>query len=251
MSTNPEAVATATVVTRAHAAREAQGTNQTDFNNRSSQNDLQSSIATIQQQLIELEIETTSLTERRDAASHGQLIQPHERGGSLHTPPHQQPMHASTPSDALHLMELRAARAEATLNASRLLTSVLVATSTCEAELISLCSASLTTVYLHRLLESFGIHQQGPTVIEEDNQPAIAVAESDMQSQRTRHIARRYFKVRELINGTGHGTAEYDAPSIRVRYVRSEKNLSDAFTKPLPEVTLLRLRSQLLKPRNF
>ena len=120
MSTNPEAVATATVVTRAHAAREAQGTNQTDFNNRSSQNDLQSSIATIQQQLIELEIETTSLTERRDAASHGQLIQPHERGGSLHTPPHQQPMHASTPSDALHLMELRAARAEATLNASRL-----------------------------------------------------------------------------------------------------------------------------------
>jgi hypothetical protein len=128
---------------------------------------------------------------------------------------------------------------------------VLVDTSTCEAELISLCSASLTTVYLRRLLESFGIHQQGPTVIEEDNQPAIAVAESDMQSQRTRHIARRYFKVRELINGTGHGTAEYDAPSIRVRYVRSEKNLSDAFTKPLPEVTLLRLRSQLLKPRNF
>ena len=36
-----------------------------------------------------------------------------------------------------------------------------------------------------------------------------------------------------------------------IRCVRSEKNLSDAFTKPLPEVTLLRLRSQLLKPRNF
>ena len=136
MSTNPEAVATATVVTRAHAAREAQGTNQTDFNNRSSQNDLQSSIATIQQQLIELEIETTSLTERRDAASHGQLDPQHEHGGSLHTPPHQHPMHVSP-------------------------------------------------------------------------------------------------KRRTASN------------------VRSEKNLCDAFTKSLPEVTLLRLRSQLLKPRNF
>jgi hypothetical protein len=126
----------------------------------------------------------------------------------------------------------------------------LVALSTCEAETIALCSAAIKTVFLRRLLESFGAAQSAPTVIEEDNQAAIAVAESDMITSRVRHIPRRYFRVRELITGTGTGE-DYDAPDISVRYCKTDYNLSDLLTKATDKPTLIRHTTAIFKPRRF
>ena len=78
----------------------------------------------------------------------------------------------------------------------------------------------------------------------EDNQSAIAVAHSDMINSRSRHIARRYFKVRELL----HGTPD-DPASIVVRYIESAANVADAFTKAVDVDTLVRHRDAMLQLR--
>ena len=123
----------------------------------------------------------------------------------------------------------------------------LVAMSSMEAELIALCSAALVTVHLRGIavemqpssLETTTACE--PTVVLEDNQSAICVAESDMISKRAQHIPRRYFKVRELLSGPN--------PDIRLRWVKSALNLADAFTKNLTPDILSRLRCRFLVDR--
>ena len=128
----------------------------------------------------------------------------------------------------------------------------LVALSTCEAETIALCSAAIKTVFLRRLLSSFGAAQSMPTIIEEDNQAAIAVAESDMITSRIRHIPRRYFRIRELIQGTGSLVdGDYDPPDIAIRYCNTDYNLSDLLTKATDKETLRRHRAVLFRTSRF
>lgn len=73
-----------------------------------------------------------------------------------------------------------------------------VAQSTAEAELIAVSAAAQEAAHLKFLLEELGFPQQ-PIVIYEDNQPCIKIAENPITSSKTKHIARRYFYVREAI----------------------------------------------------
>jgi hypothetical protein len=98
-----------------------------------------------------------------------------------------------------------------------------VALSTAEAELIALCDAVKHCVWLRRILLELSVLQSGPTLIHEDNQAAIAIAQHDVFHSRSRHIDLRYFYVRERLL----------AGDVRVAYCRSDDMLADLFTKPL------------------
>ena len=113
-----------------------------------------------------------------------------------------------------------------------------------QAEIIALCIAGLAVVYLRGLLSEFGVAMEGPTTIMEDNQSAIFVSESEMISRRARHIPRRYFKIRELLTGSG-----IEGPHVAITYIESSLNTSDAFTKALDEPTFIRHRGTMLKSR--
>ena len=69
-----------------------------------------------------------------------------------------------------------------------------------------------------------------------DNQSAIAIAYNPEMHQRTKHIDRRHFFIRELVeNGT-----------LRVPFVRSADNLGDFFTKSQPKKLFFPMRDIIM-----
>jgi hypothetical protein len=96
-----------------------------------------------------------------------------------------------------------------------------VATSTTEAEYISLFETAKEAVWLRRLLRSLGYPCVGATPIYEDNLSCISLTRDDAPHYRTKHIDVKFHFTRgEIINGT-----------IEVRQVSSEENVADIFTK--------------------
>jgi len=76
-----------------------------------------------------------------------------------------------------------------------------VDTSTTGAELTELFLASNDVMGFRNLLREIGFVLQGPTVMYEDNQPAIAVAEGERNlAQKTKHLEIRTWKLRERID---------------------------------------------------
>ena len=114
-----------------------------------------------------------------------------------------------------------------------------VAQSAAEAEYMALSAASLEAVYLRRLLNDFRCPQNGPTVIQVDNQAAMAMSVNPVNHKRTKHIEVKYHIVRELI----------EKELVKCKYVQSEQNVADIFTKPLGERVYERLRNILLHSR--
>lgn len=98
----------------------------------------------------------------------------------------------------------------------------MVALSTTEAELISLCGAAKEGIWLSNLLGEIGI-QLVPFTINEDNIPCIRIAEEPRSHQRTKHIDIKYMFIRELVQEN----------KIILNYVSSEMQKADILTKPL------------------
>ena len=110
-----------------------------------------------------------------------------------------------------------------------------VALSTAEAEYMAACSATQEAKFLRNILDDLGMAQP-PTVIFEDNQPAIHIAENRLTSQRSKHIDIKYHFIREAI--TDH--------IIKLVYVPTHDQLADILTKILPADQTARLRGALL-----
>ena len=69
-----------------------------------------------------------------------------------------------------------------------------------------------------------------------DNQSAIAIAYNPEHLQRVKHMERRHFFVRELVENH----------QIRVPFVRTVDNLADFFTKPLPAKQFFAMRDMIM-----
>eukprot|EP00953_Heterococcus_sp_UTEX-ZZ885_P039071 20043-Heterococcus_DN1.PRE.3 len=74
-----------------------------------------------------------------------------------------------------------------------------VALSTTEAEYMAACAASQEVVYMRRLLAGIGMPQTEPTIIFEDNQGCIGLANNPILHARTKHIDIRYHFINEQI----------------------------------------------------
>eukprot|EP00966_Prymnesium_polylepis_P250797 5799143-Prymnesium_polylepis.2 len=98
-----------------------------------------------------------------------------------------------------------------------------VALSSTEAEIMAASLAAAEIIFLRGLLREMGVDVTEPTTLFVDNQGAEALAKDRRSCQRSRHIERRYLKVREWVH---HG-------EIKVVYVTTEHNPADLLTKSL------------------
>jgi len=106
-----------------------------------------------------------------------------------------------------------------------------VALSTTEAEYMALTETTKEAIWLRRILSELGFTRQEPTVVYEDNQSAIALANNPVHHGRTKHIDIKYHFVRNRV----------ESQEIRVEYVPTDEMVADALTKPLSGPTFAKL----------
>jgi len=111
-----------------------------------------------------------------------------------------------------------------------------VALSSCEAEIVAASEASKEAIYLRRFLNELGFGSDKPTPLKVDNQAARDLAYNPEHHERTKHIDRRHFYVRELV----------EAEELVVPFVRTADNIADFFTKPLPPRTFIPMRNIIM-----
>jgi hypothetical protein len=111
-----------------------------------------------------------------------------------------------------------------------------VALSTCEAELMALAASVQEAIWLRRLTTDLHLESaRDPMTLFEDNQGAIELIKNFRFSERTKHVALRYFFIREKI-----ANGEYV-----VEYCDTTKMLADIFTKALNKTAFERIRTKL------
>ena len=118
-----------------------------------------------------------------------------------------------------------------------------IALSSCEAEVMALSEACKDGVYLDTFLSELQLKVEGdaPPVVYGDNRGANDLAYNSEHHQRTKHIDRRYFWVRELVENM----------KLSVAYVNTVDNLADFLTKPLPSKTFFHMRDRIMNvPRD-
>ncbi|CAI5478054.1 unnamed protein product, partial [Closterium sp. Yama58-4] len=98
-----------------------------------------------------------------------------------------------------------------------------VLSSSCEAETYATAMAAQELRWLTYLLTDLGERPRSPPVLYVDNKAAIALCEEHRLEHRTKHIALRYFLAREL----------QQRGQLCLRYVATEANTADVFTKAL------------------
>ena len=74
-----------------------------------------------------------------------------------------------------------------------------MAFSSCEAEIMAASEAAKEAVYLREFLNELGFGGKKPMKLYSDNQGAIDLAYNPEHHQKTKHIDRRHFYVRELV----------------------------------------------------
>ena len=112
-----------------------------------------------------------------------------------------------------------------------------VALSSCEAEIMAASEAAKEAVYLDRLLDELGFKLDSqPIQLALDNKAAIDSSYNPENHSRTKHIERRHYFIRELV----------EANRIVVPFVRSEDNHADFFTKPLVASKFFPLRDKIM-----
>ncbi|CAI7780550.1 unnamed protein product [Closterium sp. NIES-54] len=99
-----------------------------------------------------------------------------------------------------------------------------VLSSSCEAEIYATAMAAQELRWLTYLLTDLGERPRSPPVLYVDNKANIALCQEHRLEHRTKHIAMRYFLAREL----------QQRGQLRLRFVATEANTADVFTKALP-----------------
>ena len=114
----------------------------------------------------------------------------------------------------------------------------IVALSSTEAEYVAQTHAAKEAMYLRTLVEEICGFDK-PVTLNCDNQGAIALSKDNKFHARTKHIDIRYHFIREAVENK----------KISVKYVPTDENPADIFTKPLPKAKFRRFVESLgLKP---
>ena len=112
-----------------------------------------------------------------------------------------------------------------------------IALSSCEAEIVAASEAAKEAVFLDRLCAELGFkHGDEPIQLFCDNKAAIDSSYNPENHARTKHIDRRHYFIRELV----------EDGKIVVPFVSSVDNLADFFTKPLPAAKFFALRDRIM-----
>ena len=96
-----------------------------------------------------------------------------------------------------------------------------IALSTTEAEFTAACEAGKYLLYVRTILEEIGLEQTDATVLYEDNQGALLMANASRPTKRTRHMDVKHFVIQQWI--------AHDL--LTMKRVNTNDNCSDALTK--------------------
>ena len=91
-------------------------------------------------------------------------------------------------------------------------------------------------MYESAFATELGAHDGSPIDLFVDNQSAIDLAYNPEHHQKTKHIQRRHFYVRELVEDL----------RINVPFVKSADNVADFFTKPLCSRMFFPMRDRIM-----
>ena len=111
----------------------------------------------------------------------------------------------------------------------------IVTLSICEAEYVAATSSVCHTIWLRNLLKELGLPQEEPSEIYVDNKSTIVLFKNSVFHDRSKHIDTRYHFIRECIAGK----------EVQIKYVKSQDQSVDIFTKPLKQKDFVRFRSLL------
>ena len=111
-----------------------------------------------------------------------------------------------------------------------------IALSSCEAEIVAASEAAKEGIYLANFLEELDLALEAPLELGTDNTGARDLSYNPEHHQRTKHIERRHFYIRECVEDM----------RITVPYVNTHANLADFFTKPLKPQQFFAMRDAIM-----
>ena len=111
-----------------------------------------------------------------------------------------------------------------------------IAMSSTEAEIIAASACALVLVFCAKLAKEMGMTFEKPPLLFVDNSGAVELSRDRKSCHRSRHVDRRYFKVREL-QALGELTVEH---------IPTAENSSDLLTKVLSYDAHVKHRARLL-----
>jgi len=111
-----------------------------------------------------------------------------------------------------------------------------VALSTCEAELYAEAAAIQEVLWLRGLMRELGLHMSTGSLVYGDNQSTIAASSNGVKSERTKHVDVKYHFITETVEN-GH---------VKLKWVPTQQQQADIFTKPLHAPVFLHLRSLIM-----
>ena len=106
--------------------------------------------------------------------------------------------------------------------------------SSTEAEYVAAGSCCAQLLWMRQTLKDYGVTcDKVPLLC--DNESAIKISYNPVQHNKTKHIEIRYHFIRDHIRRN----------EIELKYVNTQVNLADIFTKPLDEARFRELRHEL------
>ena len=112
-----------------------------------------------------------------------------------------------------------------------------IALSSCESEIVALSEAAKDVIYLRKFTRGLEpTLPKSPTVLVTDNKAARDLSYNPEHHNRSKHIERRHFFVRDMV----------EALEIVVPLVNTNDNDADFFTKPLPPKRFKHLRRRVM-----
>jgi len=98
-----------------------------------------------------------------------------------------------------------------------------IAHSSTEAEFVAACDTAKLILFYCSLLDDIGISQTEATVMYEDNNGALLMANAQQPTRRTRHMELKHFAILDWV--------EQDL--LILTHIPTSLNVADAMTKPL------------------
>jgi hypothetical protein len=111
-----------------------------------------------------------------------------------------------------------------------------VAQSSTEAEFIAAAEAGKYILYLRTILDQIGLEQEKATIIYEDNQGALLMANAKQPTKRTKHIEVKHFVIQQWV--------EQDL--LDFKRISTHDNSADAMTKATPRTLFYRHMNHIM-----